>query len=183
MKYIRIHYFLFFFIFLSSLSNADQNNLLLDNLFIKLQSINNTNEYKKTLEKIWEIWLDPSDPDIEKDFNVALSLMHNFQYKESIILFSKVIIMNPNFAEAWNKRATVYYLIGDYNNSINDINQTLILEPRHFGALNGLGIILVKLKKYDEALIIYRKILKLLPYDQEIKEKIKSIEIIKFENI
>ena len=67
--------------------------------------------------------------------------MNKFQYKKSIYFFSKIIEKNPNFAEAWNKRATVYYLLGNYEESISDIRQTLRLEPRHFGALDGLGLI------------------------------------------
>jgi len=109
--------------------------------------------------------------------------MNNFQYKESIVLFSKVVEKNPNFAEAWNKKVKVCYLIGDYNNFINDINHTLILELRHFEVVSRLGTIFLKLKKYDKALIIYNEITKVLPYDKKIKEKIKSIEILKFENI
>ena len=109
--------------------------------------------------------------------------MNKFQYKQSIVFFSRVIKKNPDYAEAWNKRATVYYLLGDYKNSINDINHTLILEPRHFGAMNGLGMILIKLNKYDEALITYKEILKIIPHDKEIKNRIKDIENLRLKNI
>ena len=74
--------------------------------------------------------------------------MKNSQLKESIEIFSKVIENKPNFAEAWNKRATVYYLIGDFDSSVMDIKQTLKLEPRHFGALDGLGLIFIHLKVF-----------------------------------
>ena len=103
--------------------------------------------------------------------------------KQSITFFSRTIDNNPDFAEAWNKRATVYYLIGDYEKSINDINQTLILEPRHFGAMDGLGLILIELKKYPYALNIYKEILKILPYSIDTKNKIQMLEKITIENI
>ena len=89
---------------------------------------------------------------------------------------SNIIDKNPNFAESWNKRATVYYLIGDYENSIKDINQTLTLEPRHFGAMDGLALIHIKLKEYKKAAKIYKKILEILPYSKDIKIKIKLLD-------
>ena len=59
----------------------------------------------------------------------------------SIAFFTRVIEKKPNFAEAWNKRATVYYMMGDFDKSMYDINETLKLEPRHFGAMDGMGLI------------------------------------------
>ena len=87
-----------------------------------------------------------------------------------------MIDKNPGFAEVWNKRATIFYIIGDYEKSINDIGQTLILEPRHFGAMDGLGLIFVDLKKYSEAIEIYKEMLKILPFDLKIQKKIHQLE-------
>ena len=173
MKLINIFIIIIFFF---QAAEADQKNPKLDELFEELKISNNQNKYDIIINEIWSIWLEPDDNEINKDFNIGLSLMNKFRYKQSILFFSRTIEKNPNFAEAWNKRATVYYLIGDYENSINDINQTLILEPRHFGAMNGLALILFNLEKYSEAITIYQEILKILPYSIETQNKIIRIK-------
>ena len=89
--------------------------------------------------------------------------MHNGNLKESIKFFSKVIEKNPNFAEAWNKRATVFYMLGEYDKSMTDINTTLKLEPRHFGAMDGMILIFLQKGKVDQAVKIYDEISKIFP--------------------
>jgi len=180
---MKIKIILISFFLISLPIKADQNDYRLEGLFEELQIENDQNKYRMLINKIWDIWLEPTDLKTERYFIVALSLMKKYQYKQSITFFSRIIDNNPDFAEAWNKRATVYYLIGDYEKSINDINQTLILEPRHFGAMDGLGLILIELKKYSYALNIYKEILKILPYSIEIKNKIQMLEKITIENI
>ena len=168
-----IKFFIITIIFLFSLQlKADQNDPILDKLFFDLKKNDNLNNHKLILNKIWEIWLEPNDAEIEKYFGLGLALMNKIRYKQSIFFFSRVIQKNPNFAEAWNKRATSYYVIGDYDNSINDINKTLILEPRHFGAMEGLGLIFINLQEYDQAIKIYKEMLKILPHDDRIKDTI-----------
>ena len=66
--------------------------------------------------------------------------------------FTETIPLDPSWAEAWNKRATAYYLLGDFDKSMIDINETLKLEPRHFGALDGMALIFIQQKKYENAL-------------------------------
>lgn len=173
---MKTKYIIILFLFFFSDVNADQYDLQLNDLFGQLQNYENQNEYDKIIKKIWNIWLKPEDIRIQEDFNKALFLIDKFQYNKSIIFLSNIIDKNPNFAESWNKRATVYYLIGDYENSIKDINQTLILEPRHFGAMDGLALIHIKLKEYKKAAKIYKKILEILPYSEDIRIKIKLLD-------
>ena len=84
-------------------------------------------------------------------------LVNNQKLNEAIIIFSKVIDLDPEWAEAWNKRATVLYLIGEYQGSQNDINKVLQLEDRHFGALAGQGLVNIQLKNYEKAMMSYEK--------------------------
>ena len=91
--------------------------------------------------------------------------MRNHNFIKSIVFFTRVIKKKPNFAEAWNKRATVYFMIGEFDKSMLDINQTLKLEPRHFGALDGMGLIFMHLKEYGEAIKIYDQMLPATIYD------------------
>ena len=89
----------------------------------------------------------------------------------SIAFFTKVIEKKPNFAEGWNKRATAYFMIGEFDKSMFDINQTLKLEPRHFGALDGMALIFMHLKQYNEAIKIYDKMLNIFPNNKSIIDK------------
>ena len=77
--------------------------------------------------------------------------------------FDKVIISKPNFAEAWNKRATAHFMMGNFDLSMQDISQTLQLEPRHFGALDGMSLIFIHLNEHEKAIEIYDKMLEIFP--------------------
>ena len=83
--------------------------------------------------------------------------VNNNQLNKAINIFTKVIELDPNWAEAWNKRATVFYLIGQYKKSQSDIDKVLELEKRHFGALAGQGLVNIKLKNYEKAIKSYEK--------------------------
>ena len=144
-------------------SYADQNDKRLEDLFRVFAYSKDASKINKATAVIWEIWLETNDPLIEYDFDRGLQLMKKGQLKESIKFFTKVINNKPNFAEAWNKRATVYYLIGDFDSSVKDIQQTLKLEPRHFGAMDGLGLIFIHLQQLEKAIDVYDQMLKIFP--------------------
>ncbi len=101
--------------------------------------------------------------------------MKHGKLKESIKIFSKIIEKRPNFAEAWNKRATAYYLIGDFDSSVTDIKETLKLEPRHFGALDGLGLIFIHLQQFENAIKVYDEMLKIFPNNPSAIQKRKHL--------
>ena len=100
----------------------------------------------------------------EKDFPLALDLLDH------------IIMLEPGFAEAWNKRATVYFLMDDYGNSLSDIRQTLAIEPRHFGALSGLGMILSSMDRKEEAIRAFRRALDINPQLAKVKESLERLE-------
>ena len=118
---------IFFLIFCPSVK-ADQFDLRLEKLFDELLKIDDEGEIYQISLDIWDIWHETSDLKIKSDFIRGIGLMHNGNLEQSIVYFTKVIKNNPNFAEAWNKRATVYYMLGNYMESMLDINQTLKLE-------------------------------------------------------
>ena len=150
---------------------ADQYDLRLKNLFNQLQETEIETEIESITINIWDIWHETNDPKISSDFFKGIGLMHNGNIETSINYFTKVIEANPNFAEAWNKRATAYYLLGDFDKSMIDINQTLKLEPRHFGALDGMALIFIQEKKYENALDIYDEIIKIFPKSKTTNQK------------
>ena len=99
-------------------------------------------------------------------------------------VFSKAIELDPNWAEAWNKRATVLYLMGNYELSQNDIDEVLKLEKRHFGALSGQGLVQMKLKNYEKALSSYERVKKIYPSMRSPKIMIPQIkELIKDQSV
>ena len=93
-----------------------------------------------------------------------MNAAHFVQAEET---FGALIGLNPDFMEAWNKRATVRYVLGDFNGSQDDINEVLSREPRHFGALSGLGLINMQRGDLKNAIRAYEKVLQISPFSQD----------------
>ena len=106
----------------------------------------------------------------------GLVLVNKQKLKESVNIFSEVIKLDPNWAEAWNKRATVLYMLGEFNESQDDIDKVLALERRHFGALAGQGLVNIKLENYEKAIESYKKVKEIYPTMQSPDIMIKQIE-------
>ena len=96
-------------------------------------------------------------------------------YPLAVRFFNNLIEEDPNFAEAWNKRATVYFMMGDFDKSMQDIIKTLELEPRHFGALDGMGLIFIHQGQYQQAIDVYDKMLEIFPFSLKTMEKRENI--------
>ena len=163
----RISLTIFLIFLMVSISQADQNDPKLEILFNDLSQTQSEMNAQPILLEIWSIWSVAIDTKTQEKFDAGNQLMSKRQYNESILMFSDAINLQPTFAEAWNKRATVNYIIGNYEESISDIFSTLELEPRHFGALDGLAQIYMLQNKYFKAAQVYRKILEILPYNKK----------------
>ena len=163
----RISLTIFLIFLMVSISQADQNDPKLEILFNDLSQTQSEMKAQPILLEIWSIWSVAIDTKTQEKFDAGNQLMSKRQYEESILMFSDAINLQPTFAEAWNKRATVNYIIGNYEESISDIFSTLELEPRHFGALAGLAQIYMLQNKYFKAAQVYRKILEILPYNKK----------------
>ena len=162
--------FIFIFIFTLPVS-GDQFDTRLPNLFDQLSISENSKEINKITKQIWDIWHETNDIKIEEDFYRGMESMRTRDLIKSIVFFTRVIEKKPNFAEGWNKRATAYFMMGEFDKSMLDINQTLKLEPRHFGALDGMGLIFMHLQQYNQAIEIYNQMLKIFPNNQSIIDK------------
>ena len=92
-------------------------------------------------ESIWSIWINHEDKDDNKRMDTVITAMNGGAMKMSLNIFNEIVQRGPTFAEAWNKRATAYYMLGEYAASVRDIQKTLALELRHFGALSSMGLI------------------------------------------
>ena len=176
MRKIKIIKFIFIVFFLfSNLSYADQKDGRLNNLFDQLFLSNKNMEASLILSKIWDIWSIAESQKTQIIFNDANELMERGKFENAVDLFSRVIDESPDFAEGWNKRATVYFLIGDLNKSISDIEETLSLEPRHFGALDGLAEIYLLKDDLLSAAATYKKILEIIPSSKKSQDRLKLI--------
>ena len=155
---------------------ANETDKKLNQLFNDLLLSNDTSS-NEIEQKIWKLW--STHPD-DKKLTVMLSqgseAVNNNQLIKAIDIFTDVINQDPTWAEAWNKRATVLYMIGEYQKSQNDIDKVLELEERHFGALAGQGLVNIKLKNYEKAIKSYKKALKIYPSMQSPEIMIKEIE-------
>jgi tetratricopeptide (TPR) repeat protein len=175
MKLIK---YLLLVLILSSPNSLDANERdnKLNRLFNELK-INNLSLVYGTEQKIWEIWsTHPTDENLTLELLKGSNLMQGDTISESIKIFSKLIELDPNWAEAWNKRATALYLIGDYEGSQKDIDRVLELENRHFGALAGQGLVNIKLENYEKAIESYKRAQEIYPAMQSPKIMIEQIE-------
>ena len=129
------------------------HNNELKKYFIDLKNSKNIDEAIVIEKNIWNLWnLHPKNKFLTNKLELGTELMENGQHKYAYKIFSNIIIEDPNWSEAWNKRATVLFLMNEYDLSLTDIEKTLNLEPRHFGALSGRAQIFIDQKEYQKAL-------------------------------
>ena len=169
-------FILFIFLILTNLSIADDRGFELDKLFNELKNTNSKLS-EEIEQKIWNIWsTHPSDQNLTYILSQGSELVLSQKYAEAVHIFTNVIKIDPTWAEAWNKRATVLYLLEDYEGSQKDIDEVLKLEQRHFGALAGQGLVNIKLKNYEKAIKSYQQALEIYPSMKSHKIMIKQIE-------
>ena len=169
-------FILFIFLILTNLLIADDRGFELDKLFNELKNTNS--KFSEEIEqKIWNIWsTHPTDQNLTSILSQGSELVLSQKYAEAVHIFTNVIKIDPTWAEAWNKRATVLYLLEDYEGSQKDIDEVLKLEQRHFGALAGQGLVNIKLKNYEKAIKSYQQALEIYPSMKSPEIMIKQIE-------
>ena len=168
------------FLFLNTV-NAEERKNELDKLFTQLENAKDLSSAKIVENKIWEIWLiHPSDD--RRGFRLTelltqgSRLMNRKQFSKAYKIFTQIIAAEPDWAEAWNKRATVLYLMKEYESSLADIKITLVLEPKHFGALSGQALNYIELNLYEKAIDSYKNAQKIYPIMDGAKKMIPELE-------
>ncbi len=154
---------------------ADQTDPRLDVLFGRLQTTDDAGDAAEATNLIWIIWHQSDDHRINDLMRRGLAEMSVQDYPAAVKTFGEMIDLDPSFAEAWNKRATVYYLMGDYRASVKDIDKTLELEPRHFGALSGLGLIMTALGNDEAAISAFEATLAVHPFAEGAKQNLEAL--------
>ena len=163
---MKIYKIFILFLFISSffLSAQSSQKIILDKLFDQLIEANNLKNAEQLEKKIWSVWnKHPNDKGLTEKMEFGTELMQYGDYNYALKVFDNIIVTDPQWSEAWNKRATIYFLMNEFNNSLNDIDKVLKIEPRHFGALSGQARIFIKLQKYEKAIKSIEKALEFYP--------------------
>lgn len=156
----------------------------LDVLFDLLKKAKTAAEAQTVEGAIWVSWMHCGDVEADGLMQLGTAAMEAGDPEAALAIFDKLVNRRPDFAEAWNKRATVYYMMGDFAAAVADIQRTLALEPRHFGALSGLGLIYDALGKEGAALRAFEAALRIHPrlagaraYVEAVREKTAGLPI------
>ena len=147
----------------------------LDRLFAALKVAPDDESAKYVENRIWAIWLASSNDTANLLMGRAKTAADNKDFDLAIRLLNAIIDIRPDFTEAWNRRATVYYTKKDFGRALADIHEVLAREPRHFGALSGLGIILQELGDEKHALDAFRRALAIHPHLERVPDLVKSL--------
>ena len=154
---------------------SDQTDPRLADLFSRLQTTDDATDAAVATNLIWAIWHQSDDDRINDLMRQGLTQMSSRDYADAVATFSEMIDLDAGFAEAWNKRATVHYLMGDYGASVKDIDRTLELEPRHFGALSGLGLIMMALENEEAAIAAFEATLAVNPFAAGAEQNLEAL--------
>ena len=145
-------------------AGADQKDPDLDKLFAVLQTSNDPSALSNAHGEIWRLWINSNNQDFSSLMQQGVVLMNRQRLDEALNVFDDLVDIAPDYAEAWNKRATVHFLLGNLADSIADVDATLNLEPRHFGALSGLGQIELQRGDPEAALAAFEAALLVHPH-------------------
>eukprot|EP01037_Dinobryon_pediforme_P012076 gene12076-12166_t len=149
----------------------------LNQLFNQLAHAQSAEETVRLQVQIEHVWIKGDGPTLDLLMSRALVTVESQNYDVALNLLNHVLKLAPDWAEAWNKRATIRYILNDDAGSLADIGRVLSLEPRHFGALAGEGAILTRQGKKTEALQAYRQALKISPQWEDMKKLVERLSL------
>ena len=154
---------------------AAQDDPRLDGLFVHLKTADDAAEVERLTGQIWSIWLQSGRDEIDFLMFEGRGFMYRGILHSALGNFGFIIQLAPDFAEGWHKRATVHYRMGNLTAAIEDLRRTITLEPRHFGAFAGLGLIFLKLGQERPALMALEKALEINPHLSGTRQKAEEL--------
>lgn len=160
---------------LSGVVMADQNDAALARLFEALAASETVGEAANYEREIWGRWLQSGSDDVDRDLARGMSAMDRGDGRTAMAAFDAVIAAAPDFAEGWNKRATLHWMMGNRAESVSDIDRTLALEERHFGALSGLSMIRESQHRPFEALEALERVIAIHPRLPQLQSRIDHL--------
>ncbi|MDX5359676.1 MAG: tetratricopeptide repeat protein [Alphaproteobacteria bacterium] len=160
---------------LSAPAHARQTDPRLDSLFGRLQVVETGPRVELLTREIWTVWTESGSPTLDLLMKRAQMAANAKKFETAVAILDTVVDIDPDYAEGWNRRATVHFLAGDYARSALDIEKVLDLEPRHFGALSGLGQIMERIGRPEAALDAYRRALMVNPHLSQVKARVEEL--------
>ena len=166
------------FLFFSAGSTLfSQSNEKIEVLLDELALAQSSNEALSIRKQIWSLWLDGyKDQKNKQKIDFALKLFNSGDLEKADRAFSEIIKLEPGYVEGWNKRATLKFLLGDFNRSLLDIQEVLKRQPRHFGAISGSGLIYMHNKNFKDAYNSYKKLSQIDPLNEDSKRFLPILE-------
>jgi tetratricopeptide (TPR) repeat protein len=156
-------------------ASADQRDPRLGGLFDQLRKAPDPARAEQIEREIWGLWTQAGDPELDELMQQGIRAMERNDFLAAAGIFSELIERAPKFAEGWNKRATAYYKLGEYEASMRDVGAVLELEPRHFAALWGMGLIYVELEADAPALRWFERAQRVHPHLQGASERVAEL--------
>tara|TARA_R110002167_G_scaffold145082_2_gene335968 strand:+ start:723 stop:1277 length:555 start_codon:yes stop_codon:yes gene_type:complete len=169
---------LFLLIFIALLpagGSADQSDARLAGLFDTLQQAATANQAALIEQQIWDIWQTAPSAELQALMQTGMGAMNRADLLQALDIFDNMIAIAPDYAEGWNKRATVNYLLRRLPASLADIAETLSREPRHFGAIAGRGLVHIQGSRLREAARAYEEVLKISPQNSGARSNLDAI--------
>jgi tetratricopeptide (TPR) repeat protein len=154
---------------------SDSKQSRLDNLFSQLKRERNEKAAERIAGQIWDEWFQSGSASIDLMMQWAQKATQEKKYDVALDFLDQVITLDPSYAEGWNRRATVHFLMSNYAKSMSDIDHTLALEPRHFGALSGMAQILRNTGRKEAALEVYQRVLEIYPMMRNAQNEVSTI--------
>jgi tetratricopeptide (TPR) repeat protein len=158
------------------MAQAGQDDARLPALFDRLKATKSAGEAEAVQQAIWAVWMESKNAEVNLLMLEGIDAMGQSELKRAREAFDAMVTADPAFSEGWNKRATVEFLMGDFQASVADIQKTLALEPRHWGALSGLGQIYTALGDEEAAVRAFKRALEINPHLAATRLKVKELE-------
>jgi len=146
---------------------AVDKEALRDRLFARLAAAKTEEEGREAEDAIWRMWVDHPDRKVREALALGMRQRDSHEWDKALQSFSRVILIDPDYAEGWNQRAFIYFLKEDFDAALADLDRTLELEPRHFGALSGKAMILMRTGHAEEGRAVLRKAVAIHPFLKE----------------
>ena len=174
MKSSIVIFSVFLWLMIASILNASSTT---QTLLDQLERAQSMDEAGPIVDKLWREWTSAhKNSDEEALMSEGLVAMSEGNLDRAENIFTKLIEVNPSFTEAWNKRATLRFMLWDFEGSLKDVEKVLTLEPRHFGALSGLGMIHLRLGDPERALKAYEDLVNIFPSNADAVQKIITLK-------
>jgi tetratricopeptide (TPR) repeat protein len=163
------------FVAVAVAASADQNDSRLNAMFNQLHELDDPREAQQIERAIWQVWSETGSDTADLLLARGVRAMNDQDFELAMDAFTALITLEPEFAEGWNKRATLHFIMGNFEASIADIDRTLELAPRHFGSLSGLGQIYALMERPKEAIQAYRRALAANPFIRGARATIEAL--------